>query len=269
MSEVYVVTSGKGGVGKTTSSANIGAGLAFLGKKVVLIDADIGLRNLDIVMGLENRIVYDIVNVIEGSAKLKQALVRGKMNENLCLLPAAQTRDNNSITPEQMKKICDNLKSDFDFIIIDCPTGIEQGFRNAIAGADKAIVITTPDVVAVRDAHRIMGLLEANKLKEPKLVLNRVKPNMTQRGGTLSPDEVSEILPIHLLGVVPEDEYIAFSTSKGEPCIANKKSIAGKAYREIVRRMLGENLPPLDLPPKTGFTTRIKGIFERRKTKWT
>ena len=261
MSEVYVVTSGKGGVGKTTTTANLGAGLALKGKKVVLIDADIGLRNLDVVMGLENRIVYDIVNVIEGNARLRQALIKDKRYNNLCLLPAAQTRDKNAITPAQMKKVCDELKRDFDFVLIDCPAGIEQGFKNAIAGADKAIVVTTPEVSAVRDADRIIGLLEANEIKNPILILNRIKPNMVKRGEMMALEDVSEVLAIDVLGVVPDDEGIVVSTNRGEPCVADKKSFAGQAFREIVRRMLGENLPLMDLEPDSGFMAKMKNMF--------
>ena len=261
MGEVIVITSGKGGVGKTTTSANVGCGLAAAGKSVVLIDADIGLRNLDVVMGLENRIVYDIVNVIEGNARLRQALIKDKRYNNLCLLPAAQTRDKNAITPAQMKKVCDELKRDFDFVLIDCPAGIEQGFKNAIAGADKAIVVTTPEVSAVRDADRIIGLLEANEIKDPMLVLNRIKPNMVKRGEMMALEDVTEVLAIDVLGVVPDDEGIVVSTNKGEPCVADKKSFAGQAFREIVRRILGENLPLMDLEQETGFMSKMKSIF--------
>ena len=261
MSEVYVVTSGKGGVGKTTTTANLGAGLALKGSKVVLIDADIGLRNLDVVMGLENRIVYDIVNVIEGNARLRQALIKDKRYNNLCLLPAAQTRDKNAITPAQMKEVCDELKKEYDFVLIDCPAGIEQGFKNAIAGADKAIVVTTPEVSAVRDADRIIGLLEANDIKDHMLVLNRIKPNMVKRGEMMALDDVLEVLAIDVLGVVPDDEGIVVSTNRGEPCVADKKSFAGQAFRDIVQRMLGESLPLMDLEPDTGFISKMRNIF--------
>ena len=261
MSEVYVVTSGKGGVGKTTTSANVGAGLAIKGKSVVLIDADIGLRNLDVVMGLENRIVYDVVNVIEGKARLKQALIKDKRYSNLCLLPAAQTRDKSAVSPEQMKAVCDELRKDFDFVIIDCPAGIEQGFKNAIAGADKAIVVTTPEISAVRDADRIIGLLEASDIKNPMLVLNRIKVNMVKRGEMMALEDVSEVLAIDVLGVVPDDESIVVSTNKGEPAVADEKSFAGQAFREIVLRMLGENLPLMNLEPDPGFVARLKNMF--------
>ena len=267
MSEVFVITSGKGGVGKTTSSANIGAGLAMRGKSVALIDADIGLRNLDVVMGLENRIVYDIVNVIEGAARLKQALIRDKRYDNLCLLPAAQTRDKNAITPEQMKNVCDELRENFDFIIIDCPAGIEQGFKNAIAGADQAIVVTTPEVSAVRDADRIIGLLEASDIRKPMLILNRIKPNMVQKGEMMALEDVSEILAIDVLGVVPDDEGIVVSSNRGEPCVADDKSFAGRAYRDIVGRMLGESVPLMDLSPDPGFMAKMKSIFGGKQRK--
>lgn len=201
MSEVIVVTSGKGGVGKTTTTANIGTGLALAGNKVVLIDTDIGLRNLDVVMGLENRIVYDLVDVVEGFCRVKQALIKDKRYEGLYLLPAAQTRDKSAVSPQQMMKLCQELKEEFDYIIIDCPAGIEQGFKNAIAGADKAIVVTTPEVSAVRDADRIIGLLEANELKNPKLLINRLRIDMVKRGDMMTIDDIIDILAIGLIGV--------------------------------------------------------------------
>ena len=216
MSEVIVITSGKGGVGKTTTSANIGCGLALAGKKTVLVDSDIGLRNLDVVMGLENRIVYDLVDVVEGTCRLKQALIKDKRYPGLFLLPAAQTRDKNAVSPEQMKKLCENIKDmGFDYIIIDCPAGIEQGFKNAIAGADRAIVVTTPEVSAVRDADRIIGLLEANGLNNPMLIVNRVRYDMVKRGDMMSVDDVKEILSEEVIGIVPDDEDIVVTTNKG------------------------------------------------------
>ena len=197
MSEVRVVTSGKGGVGKTTTSANIGCGLALAGKKVVLVDSDIGLRNLDVVMGLENRIVYDLVDVIEGTCRLKQALIKDKRYPGLFLLPAAQTRDKNAVSPEQMKKLCQNIKDmGFEYIIRDCPAGREQGFKNAIAGADRAVVVTTPEVSAVRDADRIIGLLEANGISNPGLIVNRVRVDMVKRGDMMSVEDVKDILSV-------------------------------------------------------------------------
>jgi len=265
MSEVYVVTSGKGGVGKTTTTANIGAGLALLNKKVALVDADIGLRNLDVVMGLENRIVFDLVDVIEGNCRLKQALIKDKRYPNLHLLPAAQTKDKNAVTTGQMKKLCDQLREEFEYIILDCPAGIEQGFKNAIAGADKAIVVTTPEVSAVRDADRIIGLLEANDLKAPLLILNRVKMNMVKKGDMMSLEDVTDILAIDVLGVVPDDEAIVVSTNRGEPCVAEEGSMAGQAYRDITRRVLGETVPLMDLDPG-GFGVWLKKLFGSRKS---
>ena len=252
MGEVIVITSGKGGVGKTTTTANIGTGLAKLNKKVVLIDTDIGLRNLDVVMGLENRIVYNIVDVIEENCKLRQALIKDKRYENLFLLPAAQTRDKTSVTPEQMKKLTEELKKEFDFIILDCPAGIEQGFLNAIAGADRAIVVTTPEVSAVRDADRIIGLLEAKEIKNHQLIVNRLRPDLIKRGDMMSADDVVEILAVELIGQVPDDENIVIATNNGEPLVGDN-SLAGQAYMNICRRVAGESVPFLDLETKKGL----------------
>ena len=204
MSECIVITSGKGGVGKTTTSANLSVSLAMMGHKVAVVDADIGLRNLDVILGLENRIVYDLVHVIEGECRLKQALIRDKRLENLFLLPAAQTRDKSAVNPEQMRKLVEQLKAEFDYVIIDCPAGIEQGFKNSIAGADKAIIVTTPEVSAIRDADRIIGLVEAAELPEPRLIINRFRQKMVDRGDMLNKDDILEILAIPLIGVVPD-----------------------------------------------------------------
>ncbi len=261
MGEVIVVTSGKGGVGKTTTSANIGTGLALEGKKVALIDADIGLRNLDVVMGLENRIVYDLIDVVEGNCRLKQALIKDKRYDSLFLLPAAQTRDKDAVSPEQMQKLCDNLREDFDYIIIDCPAGIEQGFKNAIAGADRAIVVTTPEVSAVRDADRIIGLLEANELRNPMLILNRIRMDMVKRGDMMNLEDVLEILAIDILGVVPDDESIVVATNKGEPAVAENDSKAGQAFRNITKRILGEEVPFMKLEADEGFMSKLKKLF--------
>ncbi len=268
MSEVIVVTSGKGGVGKTTTSANIGTGLAIAGKKVVMLDADIGLRNLDVVMGLENRIIYDLVHVIEGTCRLKQALVRDKRYEGLYLLPAAQTRDKDAVTPEQMQKLCTSIKEEgFDYIIIDCPAGIEQGFKNAIAAADKAIVVTTPEISAVRDADRIIGMLESNGLLNSQLILNRIRVDMVSRNEMMSLEDVEEILAIDTLGIIPDDESIVISTNKGEPAVANVESVAGQAYRNIVRRIMGEDVPLLEImpPSRTTLFDRIFGWLHKEK----
>lgn len=265
MGKVFVVTSGKGGVGKTTTVANIGTGLAAQGKKVVLLDTDIGLRNLDVVMGLENRIVYDIVDVATGKCKIKQAMIKDKRFENMFLIPAAQTKDKNAVNEEQMRAICDELREEFDFVIIDCPAGIEQGFKNAIAGADDAIVVTNPEVSAVRDADRIIGLLEANGLNEPRLIVNRLRANMVKQGDMMDVDDMLEILAVKLLGVVPEDDHIVISTNRGEPTVQDMKSNAGQAYRNIVKRILGEEVPIMTLEVEEGFFSRLFGIFKKNK----
>ncbi len=261
MGEVIVITSGKGGVGKTTTTANLGTGLSLEKKKVVLIDADIGLRNLDLVMGLENRIVFDLVNVVEGTCRLKQALIKDKKFEGLYLLPAAQTRDKNAVTPEQMMKLCDELREEFDYIIVDCPAGIEQGFKNAIAGADRAIVITTPEVSAVRDADRVIGILEAKEIRNPLLVVNRVRQDMVKKGDMMSIDDIIDILAIQIIGVVPDDENIIISTNRGEPAVAEGKSLAGQAYRNITKRILGEEIPLIDLSTQDKFFTKVKKML--------
>jgi septum site-determining protein MinD len=261
MGEVIVITSGKGGVGKTTTTANIGTALALMGKRTVLVDADIGLRNLDVVMGLENRIVYDLVNVIEGICRLKQALIKDKRFEGLYLLPASQTRDKSAISPEQMINLCDELSKEFDFVLIDCPAGAEQGFRNAIAGAKKAVVVTTPEISAVRDADRIIGLLESNELRNPTLLINRVKHNMIKHGDMMSIEDIIDILAVDLLGVVPDDEKIVISTNRGEPIVVDSKSLAGRAYNNIARRLAGENVPVMDLEHEDSILLKIKRLF--------
>ena len=263
MGKVLVITSGKGGVGKTTTVANIGTGLASLGKKVVLLDTDIGLRNLDVVMGLENRIVYDIVDAATGQCKLKQAMIKDKRFENMYLIPAAQTKDKNAVNESQMKAVCEELREEFDFVLIDCPAGIEQGFKNAIAGADAAIVVTNPEVSAVRDADRIIGLLEANGLTEPKLIINRMRANMVKQGDMMGVDDMLEILAVKLLGVVPEDDNIVISTNRGEPAILDQKSQAGQAYRNIVQRILGNNVPIMQMEVEEGFIAKLLKLFKK------
>ncbi len=260
---VIVITSGKGGVGKTTTCANIGTGLALRGRRTVLIDADIGLRNLDVVMGLENRIVYDLVHVVEKQCKVKQALIKDKRFENLYLLPAAQTREKDAVKPEQMKELCAELRGEFDNILIDCPAGIEQGFKNAIAGADQAVIITTPDVSAVRDADRIVGLLQANDLVNPQLIINRVRPEMIKKGDMMDISDVNDILAIDLLGVVPDDETIIISTNRGEPAVLDQASRAGEAFRNIVARIEGEKVPFMSLDEDPGLMERILRFFKR------
>ena len=261
LSEVIVITSGKGGVGKTTTSANLGAALASMGKSVVLIDADIGLRNLDVVMGLENRIVYHLVDVVEGYCRLHQALIKDKRFDNLCLLPAAQTKDKTSVTPEQMRQLCTELKAEFDFVLVDCPAGIEQGFKNAVAGAESAIIIATPEVSSVRDADRIIGLLEAESMPPPRLICNRIRPAMVRRGDMMDIPDILDILAIDLLGVVPDDESIVVSTNRGEPAAPSATSRAGQAYRNIAQRLLGENVPVFNLEESPGLLHRLRRLF--------
>jgi septum site-determining protein MinD len=261
MAEVIVITSGKGGVGKTTTTANLGAGLAMNGQRVLLIDTDIGLRNLDVVLGLENRIVYDLVDVVEGTCRIRQAMIKDKRYNNLFLLPAAQTRDKSAVSPEQMNKLCKDIDKDFDYIIIDCPAGIEQGFKNAISAADRAIVVTTPEVSAVRDADRIIGLLEANELKNPKLLVNRLRIDMVKRGDMMTIDDIVDILAVELIGVVPDDEKIVVSTNRGEPVVADKRSSSGQAYNNITKRIMGEDVPLLDLNVQDSLFNKLKRIF--------
>ncbi len=244
MSECIVVTSGKGGVGKTTTTANLGVALALSGRKVVVVDADIGLRNLDVILGLENRIVYDLVHVIEGECRLRQALIKDKRVETLFLLPAAQTRDKNAVSPDQMRKLVGDLKQEFDYVLIDCPAGIEQGFKNSIAGADRAIVVVTPEVSSVRDADRIIGLVEAAELPEPQLIINRFRAKMVKQGDMMSKEDIMEILAIPVVGMVPDSEDVIVSANRGSPPVFDEKSIVGEAYRRISRRIQGE----LDVP---------------------
>src|SRR5512145_204442 len=240
---VITVTSGKGGVGKTTTTANLAVALAIGGRKVVCIDGDIGLRNLDVVLGLENRIVYDLVDVVEGRCRLRQALIRDKRLPELYLIPAAQTRDKSAVSPSDMVRLCDELRHEFNWIVIDSPAGIERGFRNAIAPADSVLVVTNPEVSAVRDADRIIGLVEAEEKGPARLVINRIKPNMVKRGEMLSTEDVLELLAVELIGLVPDDDNVVTSTNRGLPIVLNGKSRSGQAFRNIARRLEGENLP--------------------------
>ncbi|ANS75499.1 septum site-determining protein MinD [Paenibacillus yonginensis] len=261
MGEAIVVTSGKGGVGKTTTSANIGTALALLGKKVCLVDTDIGLRNLDVVMGLENRIIYDLVDVAEGRCRLNQALVKDKRFDELYMLPAAQTKDKNSVSPEQVRDIVLELKKEYEYVIIDCPAGIEQGFKNAVAGADRAIVVTTPEHAAVRDADRVIGLLEGTQVESPKLVVNRIRPNMVKSGDMLDIEDIIQVLNIDLIGIVPDDEHVIKAANTGEPTVMNPNSSAAIAYRNIARRILGDTVPLMQLNQKKGAFTKFKKFF--------
>jgi septum site-determining protein MinD len=259
--KVVTVTSGKGGVGKTTATANLGAALADLGSKVVCIDADIGLRNLDVVLGLENRIVYDLVDVVEGRCRLRQAMIRDKRMPELFLIPAAQTRDKSAVSPSDMMRLCSELRADYDWILIDSPAGIERGFRNAMAPADVVIVLTNPEVSAVRDADRIIGLIEAEEKGPARLVINRIKPEMVKRGDMLSVDDILELLAVELVGLVPEDENVILSTNRGMPIALDGRSKAGQAFRNIARRINGEQVPFLNLDERDGFFGRLSRLI--------
>ena len=260
---VVTVTSGKGGVGKTTATANLGVALAEAEQRVVCIDADIGLRNLDVVMGLENRIVYDLVDIVEGRCKLRQAMIKDKRLSNLYLIPAAQTRDKTAVSPRDMVKLTNELRKDFDWVLIDSPAGIERGFRNALAPADIVLIVTNPEVSAVRDADRIIGMVEAEEKEPPRLILNRVKPEMVRRGEMLTTEDVLDVLAIELIGVVPEDDGVITASNQGLPVALNPRSKAGKAFREIALRLMGEDIPLEALQSPNGFIRRISRLVRQ------
>lgn len=265
MSEAIVITSGKGGVGKTTTTANIGTALASLGKKVVVVDGDTGLRNLDVLMGLENRIVFTLLDVVEERCRIKQALIKDKRFPNLSLLPTAQTRDKGDISPEQMLNLISELKEEFDYILIDCPAGIEQGFENAIVGADRALIVVNPEVTSVRDADRVVGKLDARGLDNHQLIVNRLSFEMVKRGDMLDVNDILDSLAIKLIGIVPRDEEITVATNKGEPVVLNDKAVSGQAFNNIARRILGEEVPFITLSSnETGFIASLKRLFKRK-----
>lgn len=262
MSEAIVITSGKGGVGKTTTTANIGTALASLGKKVVVVDGDTGLRNLDVLMGLENRIVFTLLDVIEERCRVKQALIKDKRFPNLYLLPTAQTRDKDEVSPEQMLNLVNELKEEFDYILIDCPAGIEQGFENAIIGADRALIVVNPEVTSVRDADRVIGKLDAKGLDNHQLIINRLNQDMVNRGDMLDINDILDSLAVKLIGIVPADEEITVATNKGEPVVLNNKAVSGQAFNNIAKRILGEEVPFIKLTSnQTGIFSSLKKIF--------
>ena len=259
--KIVTITSGKGGVWKTTATANISVALAQLGQKVVCIDSDIGLRNLDVVLGLENRIVYDLVDVIEGRCRIRQAMIKDKRFEGMYLIPAAQTRNKNAVSPSDMIQLCNEIREEVNWILIDSPAGIERGFKNAIAPAEEVLVITNPDVSAVRDADRIIGIIESEEKGPARLIINRLNPEMIRRGEMLDAGDVLELLAVKLIGIVPEDEKVLRSTNIGKPVVTHEKSIAGQAFRNIARRMMGDDIPLIDLVIKDGIFHRISRIF--------
>ncbi len=260
--KVVTITSGKGGVGKTTTTANLAVALAQLGQRVVCIDGDIGLRNLDVILGLENRIVYDLVDVIEGRCRLKQAMIRDKRLPELYLIPAAQTRDKSAVSPSDMVRLCDELRNEVDWILVDSPAGIERGFKNAIAPADIVLVVTNPEISAVRDADRIVGLIEAEEKGPAKLILNRVNTTLTKRGDMISAEDVLELLAIDLIGIIPEDENVVVASNRGQPVTLSDKAKAGQAFRNIARRLLGEEVPYMNLDEKGGLFDRLSRMIK-------
>jgi len=262
--QVVTISSGKGGVGKTTAVANLAVALAADGRKVVCIDGDIGLRNLDVVMGLENRIVYDIVDIIEGRCRLRQAMIRDKHHPDLYLIPAAQTRDKSAVSPSDMARLCNELRPDFDFVLIDSPAGIERGFRNAIAAADRVLVVTNPEVSAVRDADRVVGILEAEEKGTPALILNRLNLALVKNNDMLSADDVLDLLGIQLIGIVPEDEAVIVNTNRGTSVVNEPKSRAGQAFRNIARRLQGQDVPFVELNHRGGLWQSIQRLAGRK-----
>lgn len=255
--KTIVITSGKGGVGKTTATANIGSGLAMRGHKVVVIDTDIGLRNLDVIMGLENRIVYDLVNVIEGKCKLHQAMIRDKHKYELYLIPAPQTRDKDCIEPEQLRELCAKLEQEFDYVLVDCPAGIEQGFKNAVAAATEAILVTTPEVSSIRDADRVIGLLEASELHRPRLIINRINTGMVRQGDMMDKAAIVDLLAVEVLGLVPADDRTITAANRGVPVVHDKKAPSGAAFLRIAARVDGDEVPLMELESKSGLMSKV------------
>jgi len=269
LATVITITSGKGGVGKSTTTANIATALALLGKKVVAVDFDIGLRNLDMILGLENRIVYDVVDVMEGRCNLAQAIIKDKRTTNLHFLPASQTKDKTVLNKEKVEKLINELKKDFDYILVDSPAGIESGFEHSIFLADRALIVTTPEVSAIRDADRVIGIIDAKSQKakngeevEKHIIINRIKPELVEKGEMLPIEDVLDLLSLPLIGIVPDDEDIVRSTNLGKPIALDEKSRVGESFRRIAKRIEGEEVPFLELKSKKGFFSKLKGLFK-------
>ncbi len=271
MAEIIVVTSGKGGVGKTTTTAAFGTGLAVQGYKTILIDFDVGLRNLDLAMGCEGRVVYDLINVVNGEARLRQAMIKDKRHENLFILPASQTRDKDALTTEGVEKVLNELRNEFDYIVCDSPAGIEKGALLAMHFADQALIVTNPEISSVRDSDRIIGIIasktkraeEGHEPPPPRLLVTRYSPNRVERGDMLSVKDVQDILAIPLLGVIPESPAVLRASNSGIPVILDQESDAGQAYSDAVQRFLGNNIPHRFLnAPKKGF---LKRLFAKEK----
>ena len=269
MGQIITITSGKGGVGKSTTTANIATALATMDKKVVAIDFDIGLRNLDMILGLENRIVYDVVDVMEGNCNVAQAIIKDKKVNNLHFIPASQTKDKNILDKIKVEKLLLDLKKEFDYVLVDSPAGIESGFEHSIFLADRAIIVTTPDISSVRDADRVIGIIDAKSQKaidgeevEKHIIVNRLKPDLVEKGDMIGVDDVLHILSLPLIGIVPDTEDIVSSTNVGEPVVHNQKSVAGEAFRRVARRINGDDIPFLDLKVDKGFFAKLKGMFK-------
>lgn len=254
---VITITSGKGGVGKTTTTVNVGTALAMLGRRVLALDAAHGMCNLDVVLGLESRIVFDLVDVVQGRCDLKQAIIRDRRLPELALLPGSQSHDKGTISTEQMQELLATLRADYDFVLIDSPSGNGEGYQNAVAPADQVVIVTTPDAPAVRDADRIVGMIEAKRSRPAHLVINRLDPALILRGQALSTPDVLKILAVDLIGIVPEDAHVSTSTNRGKPVALNGFTPSGQAFRDIAGRLLGQEIPLETMPRQRNLFKRL------------